>query len=311
VKAFLRERLGFYAGDIPEEPSDALPVEMSPLERWALGDRLLEARLGGADLDRAVMAERGRGLLPPGPLGDAALDDVKAVVEALVAEVRALPCGQVDAAPVEVNLSLPGGRCLVGTVPGVRGDTVLRCTYSKLGPKHRLRAWALFLALSATCPELAPTAVTIGQAPGSSPRKPRISVSTLAPLGEDEGALRIEALKWLQILVDLYERGMREPLPIYCATSAAWAVAVRRDENPPEAARGEWASSFDDFPGEDSEPEHLSVLGAIVPFEQLLDDPPADDESGTGWPATEASRFGRLAVRLWGPVLKHERTREY
>jgi exodeoxyribonuclease V gamma subunit len=310
VKAFLRERLSFYAGDIPEEPSDALAVEMNPLERWALGDRLLEARLGGADLDRAVMAERGRGLLPPGPLGDAALAEVMAVVEALVAEVRALPCGQADAVPVDVNLSLPGGRSLVGAVPGVRGSTVLRCTYSKLGPKHRLRAWALFLALSAAHPEMAPSAVTIGQAAGSSPRKPRISVSTLSPLGEDEEVLRLEAMKWLAVLVDLYERGMREPLPIYCATSAAWALALRRDENPSEAARGEWASSFDEFPGEGSEPEHLAVLGAVVPFEQLLDDPPADDETGSGWPATETSRFGRLALRLWGPLLRHERTGE-
>ena len=91
VRAFLRERLGFYAGDIPDPPSDDLVVEMSPLERWALGDRLLEARLGGADLDNALAAERGRGLLPPGPLGGAALDEVKAVVEALMAEVETLP----------------------------------------------------------------------------------------------------------------------------------------------------------------------------------------------------------------------------
>ena len=34
MRAFLRERLGFYAGDIPDQPSDALVVEMSPLERW-------------------------------------------------------------------------------------------------------------------------------------------------------------------------------------------------------------------------------------------------------------------------------------
>ncbi len=183
VRAFLRERLGYYAGDIPDQPSDALVVEMGPLERWALGDRLLEARLGGADLDRVLMAERGRGLLPPGPLGDTALADVKAVVEALVAEVETLPCGQTDPAAVEVDIELPGGCSLVGTVPGVRGDTVLRCTYSKLAPKHRLRAWAMFLALSAAFPEMAPSAVTIGQAGGSSLGRPRLSVVHARPSG--------------------------------------------------------------------------------------------------------------------------------
>jgi exodeoxyribonuclease V gamma subunit len=321
AKAFLRERLGFYAGDIPDQPSDALVVEMGPLDRWALGDRLLEARLGGADLDLAVMAERGRGLLPPGPLGEAALADVRTVVEALVAEVEASPCGQADAAPVEVNVVLPGGRSLVGTVPGVRNGTVLRCTYSKLGPKHRLRAWALFLALSAAYPEVTPSAVTIGQAAGGAPGRPRISVCTLSPLAESPDALQSSAVQLLDVLVDLYQRGMREPLPLYCATSAAWASARRRDDNPYEPARAQWSSSSDEFPGEGSEPEHLAVLGSAIPFEQLLrrqttndgagDDGTGDDETGRGWATTETTRFGRLAVRLWGPVLRHERSREY
>ena len=50
VKAFLRERLAFYADDFVEQPSDALPIELGPLERWALGDRLLETRLAGGPL---------------------------------------------------------------------------------------------------------------------------------------------------------------------------------------------------------------------------------------------------------------------
>ena len=36
------------------------------LDRWELGDRMLEARLGGADLGTTLLAEQGRGLLPPG-----------------------------------------------------------------------------------------------------------------------------------------------------------------------------------------------------------------------------------------------------
>jgi exodeoxyribonuclease V gamma subunit len=310
ARAFLRERLGFYAGDVPDPPSDDLVVEMNPLERWALGDRLLEARLGGADLEKALAAERGRGLLPPGPLGEAAMAEVKAVVEALMAEVEALPFGRADPVPVEVNVALPGGRSLVGTVPGVRDSTVLRCTYSKLGPKHRLRAWAMFLALSATCQETAPSAVTIGQATGSAPSRPRLSVCTLSPLAEDPEARRAGAIGMLEVLVDLYLRGMREPLPIYCATSAAWASARRQDDNPYEPARSRWASTSDEFPGEDSEPEHLAVLGAAVPFDELLERRAGPDEAGRGWATTEASRFGRLAVRLWGPVLTHERCME-
>jgi len=308
VKAFLRERLAFYADDFVEQPSDALPIELGPLERWALGDRLLETRLAGASSERALAAEKGRGLLPPGPLGEAALAEVEAVVEALVAVFDGLPSAKTPAASIEVNITLPGGLSLVGTVPGAHGSTILRCTYSKLRPKHRLRAWAHFLALSAAHPELVPSAVTIGQAEGSTTSRPRVSVSTLGPLMSGEGDIRARAIEWLEVLVDLYRRGMREPLPVYCATSAAWAAAASQGstQSPREAARGRWASNWEDFPGEDADPEHVAVLGPEFPFEQLVQSPPRLGEEGQGWAMDEPSRLGRLALRLWAPLLSHE-----
>jgi exodeoxyribonuclease V gamma subunit len=310
VKAFLRERLGLYAGDAPDQLCDCLPLELGPLDRWALGDRLLTARLAGADLEGAVAAEIGRGLLPPGPLGQAALAEVTAIVGALVAGVDDLPCAKARSVPVEVNVVLPDGRSVVGTVPGVRDGTIVRCTYSKLAPKHRARAWAQFLALSAAHPRLVPGAVTIGQAEGSTAARPRLRVQTFVPLAETGEALRSCALELLSVLVDLFDRGMREPLPLYCATSAAWAQATRPGENPADRARPEWTSKFDDRQGEAAEPEHVAVLGAVVDFEHLLDCPPGEDESGTGWAMGEKSRFGRMAMRMWGPLLGHEHLRE-
>ena len=304
VKAFLRERLGFYADDLAEQLSDALPIELGPLERWALGDRLLETRLAGASSERALAAERGRGLLPPGPLGDAALAEVEGVVEALVAAFEVLPSSKAPAATVEVNIALPDGFSLVGTVPGAHEGTILRCTYSKLRPKHRLRAWAQFLALSAAHPDLLASAVTIGQGEGSTTSRPRIGVSTLGPLLPDEGGTRAQAIEWLQVLVDLYRRGMREPLPIYCATSAAWAAASSPGSTqvPDEAARARWASNWEEFPGEGSDPEHVAVLGPEFPFEHLVELLPRPDEEGQGWAMDEPSRLGRLAMRLWGAI---------
>ena len=55
------------------------------------------------------------------------------------------------------------GRRVVGTVGGVYGDTVVRVEYSRLGPKHRLRAWAQLLALTTAQPDASWTAVTIGR----------------------------------------------------------------------------------------------------------------------------------------------------
>jgi exodeoxyribonuclease V gamma subunit len=174
-----------------------------------------------------------------------------------------------------------------------------------------VRAWAHFLAVSAAHPELAPSAITIGQAEGSSGAKPRVSAVRLGPLAPEEGQLRRAAVEQLADLVDLYRRGMREPLPLYCSTSAAWAAASRANERPHEPARGRWASSYDDFPGEDAEPEHVVVLGPSRAFEALLEEPPAPDEAGRDWPMGEPNRLGRLATRLWAPLLDHERLREH
>jgi len=102
------------------------------------------------------------------------------------------------------------------------------------------------------------------------------------------------ALDHLVDLVDLYDRGMREPAPLYCLTSAAYAAG----ENP----RTVWESAR--FPGEDADPEHELVLGGRVPFSAITAGAARTDER---WDMDETRRFGRWARRLWDPVLEHER----
>jgi exodeoxyribonuclease V gamma subunit len=306
VRAFLRERLGFYASPQADGVDDDLPIELDGLERWAVGDRLLSARLGGATADEAVLAEQARGMLPPGPLGAPVLAEVLLTVEALVDAVRGLPGAEVEPRSLEVNVRLPGGRAVIGTVAGVRAGTVVRCIYSSLAPKHRLATWVRFLAVSAAWPEIPVAAVTIGRGrkPGG---RPQIQVSTFTPLAATADGRLAAAHAGLNLLVDLYDRGMCEPLPIYCATSAAWAEAGRAGIDPLDAARAAWMT--DRFDQEDGEAEHLLVLGGRQPLEVLLEAGPRLDESGPGWQAAELTRFGRLACRLWDGPLDHEQQR--
>jgi exodeoxyribonuclease V gamma subunit len=306
VRTFLRERLGVYAGDSSDEVRDALPVELEGLDKWAVGDRLLEARLGGAEMPAALDAERARGMLPPGLLGEGVLDEVSAVVEALVAAVLALPAAAAEPESLEVNVRLPDGRLLVGTVPGVRDGTIVRCLYSRLGPKHRLAAWVRFLAVGAARPDLSVSACTVGRGrTTASGARQLVSAAHLEPFPGDGQARQAAALAGLSAVVDLYDRGVREPLPLYCATSAAWAQAASSGEDPVAAARGEWESGWG-FPREDAAPEHTMVLGGVVGFDELAAEPPRPDEAGPGWAAEETTRVGRLARRLWNGALAHE-----
>jgi exodeoxyribonuclease V gamma subunit len=131
-----------------------------------------------------------------------------------------------------------------------------------------------------------------------------VTVARIPPLlpdaPPDERAAR--ALERLEDLVDLYDRGMREPLPLYCETSAAYAAGGRAGET---LARKAWTSSFGQAPREDRDAEHVLVLGANTPFDDLLAPAPREDETGDGW-TEDPTRLGRYAHRLWDGLLAVE-----
>jgi exodeoxyribonuclease V gamma subunit len=312
VKAFLRQRLNVSLTDRAEDASQALPVELGGLEKWGVGDRLLEGHMAGADLDACVAAEMARGTLPPGALATRVLDQVRPTVEALAAEAAArraeAGAGAAEAHSVEVNLRLPGGRSLVGTIPGVSRDLLLTVTYSSVAPKHRLATWVRFLALTAAHPDRRFQAATVGRRRMGGLKRATVTTARLGPLGDgdgDGGRDAALALDHLAVLVDLYDRGLREPLPLYCATSAAWAAAIATGNDPESAAAAVWDSGYK-FDGEAKDLEHQLVLGGVRAFADLLEAKPAKDEDGDGWDSAEPTRLGRLALRLWDGLLASE-----
>jgi exodeoxyribonuclease V gamma subunit len=302
VRAFLRERLNVSLRNKTREFEDAIPIDLDSLEQWQIADRVLQAQLAGATQSSCLDAEVARGALPPGQLADSVLGAITAPLDELVqAGVSATPPSSVD-----VLVDLPGGSGLVGTVAGVRGDVIHTVTYSKLGPAPRLFAWLRLLALTATAPERAFEACTIGR---SRSNRATIAVARLGPLGPDAASRKAAADRHLQALVDLFRLGMREPLPLYLRTSAAWAEAVDGGRDPAAAASSAWTSQYR-FDKEDREAEHALVLGADVAFVDLLGSggPPRGDEGG--WEASETTRFGALARRLWDGLLAHEQVIE-
>jgi exodeoxyribonuclease V gamma subunit len=250
--------------------------------------------MAGADRDAAVKAELARGLLPPGALADPILNEVIPVIEELVDAARD------DRPPVSLDLyvALPDGTSLVGTVAGVRGELIHTVTYSRVAASQRLLAWVRLLALSAAWPDRSFEALTVGRYREGG-RKHRITVARIAPLSGDV------ARKHLAELVDLFRRSMRQPVPLYCKTSAAWAEARRRGRDPEQLATKQWTSDWK-IPREDRDPEHVLVLGGQVAFEDLCTEAPHPDEQGEGWPPDETGRLGRYARRLWDGLLAHE-----
>jgi exodeoxyribonuclease V gamma subunit len=291
VRAFLRQRLGLTLGDWSTEVDDALPVALDSLEEWGVGQRMLDAHLEGCDARAILLAEMRRGHLPPGVLGKPVLEEIFPMVERIAAEAKRL-AGSGPTTSIDVRLDLPDGRALTGTVEGVRGDAVQVTTFSKVSAKHRLAAWVRVLALTAARPERAWTAVTVGRGPDDG-----ITVARIRPPGAP-------ALGHLATLVDLHDRGLREAVPLAARTSAAYARARTFGGDAERAARKEWET--DRYPREDDDADHVLAFGGRRPFEDLIAFRPHADEEGPGWDDAERSRFGRLAMRLWAPLLAVE-----
>ena len=133
VRAFLRQRLGISVGDYSDEVDDALPVELDTLERWGVGQRLLDATIAGTDGRTAIRAEIARGTLPPGQLGRPVVNDIWQEVAEIAGAARALIGAAPEPSSVDVKIDLADRR-LTGTVPGVRGRLLTTVTYSQGQP---------------------------------------------------------------------------------------------------------------------------------------------------------------------------------
>jgi len=285
VKAFLRQRLGFGVGTYADEVADALPVELDHLESWQIGERMLGARLAGATATVAVRAERARGDLPPGQLSVPILETIQPGVEQIFAAASSLiPVSATDADSLDIKVTLSDGRRLSGTVPGVHGALLRSVTYSRLSAKHRLVSWVNFLALSAAYPDGIFEAATIGRASRDAGRHDTVTIARLAPMAAGT------ALGHLESLAELYDRGLSEPLPLACKTSAAYAKAVHAERAPDRAAASEWTSGWN-FPKEDRDPEHELAFGGVLTYEELRARP----------------GFAECAQQLWAGALAWER----
>jgi exodeoxyribonuclease V gamma subunit len=149
--------------------------------------------------------------------------------------------------------------------------------------------------------------VTVGRARRSVQRYKQLTVVRIPPLPGTPEERRAAALAELAVLLDLYDRGMREPLPLYCETSAAFAAfPVDQRSSALRAASAAWTTEFGEAAREDADPDHVRVLGGIRAFDELLDEAPRPDEASEAWGGEEPTRLGRYAHRLWARLLDVE-----
>ena len=114
-----------------------------------------------------------------------------------------------------------------------------------------------------------------------------------------------DPLAVLADLLDLYDLGTSEPLPLGPKVSEGYAARRGSGEDHDAAVDGvarDWEGG--QFPGENADRHHVHVWGSAAPLSAWTAAPPGPDEQ---WPG-ETTRFGVLARRFWAPLLAAEVT---
>jgi exodeoxyribonuclease V gamma subunit len=263
---------------------DGIPVEIDPLQRWSIGDRLVDDLMRGVDLEVASTAEQLRGTLPPGRLGERKARELSD--EAAELAMAALRYQSRTSTALDLNADLGDGRRVTGTVSPVYRRGTVSVTYSRLAAKHVLQSWISLVALGTAEPGHEWTAVCIGRGDRGD-----IKVRGFGLPPDPQAVLRD--------LVAIFEAGRREPLPLPLKTSCGWAEKRRAGRNPIAFARHKWEEGVSP---EHADRAYVKIWGFDSKLEDLLRGSLRPGEHVDG----EDTRLGAYAARLWLPVLDAE-----
>ncbi|MFW5473169.1 exodeoxyribonuclease V subunit gamma [Knoellia sp. CPCC 206450] len=268
AREFARQRLGIGVPREDDQPTDHIPIALDALEKWQIGDRVLQAALDGRNAQAALDREQRAGVLPPSALGgrlrQEVADAVAAIVQGVVVGTRR---------SLDVRLDLPSGIRVTGVVDEVWEQRLTQTTYSTISAKHEVVAWVRLLALAVAEPGTAWTAQLTGK---------KGTVHLAAPPAK-------EAVGLLDALVDVRTRGLRFPLGIPPKTARAYAMQAARGDSAATqrssllAASVEWAGRYP----ERDDRWWVALLGPDAPLDRL-------DHLGT---------LRYWAPRVWGPIL--------
>jgi exodeoxyribonuclease V gamma subunit len=190
------------------------PFVLNGLERYALGDAILQGILRGRNEDKIQKDIRASGQLPFGGFGDftfaKTFDEASALAQIIEAEQF-----QAFDDPVYVNIPLSKGH-LRGALTQVGPSGILDFGFARVGSKQMLRLWIRHLCLCAStdASEVSQKSVHIGRGKDG-PKKTRIC---FGPIDNPK--------ETLESLVTLFLFGSSRALPFFPKSSAAYATKM-------------------------------------------------------------------------------------
>jgi len=281
ARAYCQRRLGLYLGDDLPRLEDREPVDLGGLDRWQVGQELLERVLAGDALEAAAARARAAGSLPSGAPGRALLEELQRELVPLLeraARVRgggALP-------PLEVELVV-GPLRLHGRIDQRWPDGRSLVQFARLGNRSELSLWLRHLVWGAAGE--GGTSHLIGR----------------PETGGHARCLRLRPvpspLLLLEPLAELYLRGLARPLPLHPRSSRAYVERLFSERGRAQAidrARVTWLGPRG---------RGLVEPESLEPYEhQLRGDPERYAESTFDG---DEGEFAEIARLVYGPFFEH------
>ncbi|OIP93078.1 MAG: exodeoxyribonuclease V subunit gamma [Syntrophaceae bacterium CG2_30_58_14] len=273
-KYLMKRRIGLSLDEGPEILREKELFRIGGMERYRLGESLLEHALGGGDPREPFQAMMASGELPHGAAGLCEYDALCRKVTDFAASAAPLLKGR-RTSPLDVDLTLAGFH-ISGRIDGLCEAGLIRRRYATIRGKDHLRLWIDLLLWSLAEPAADHgSAVLLGREEAwgyTVPENPREALGNL---------LRI------------YAAGLRGPAPFFPETSLAYAETLHGGKKTAEAALKRAESSWNgneqlQLPGEGDDPYFRLCFGA---------DPPLDPD------------FREMAVAVFEPLLSRREKR--
>lgn len=275
ARGFLRERFGIGLYEQDDSFDDNEPFVIDGLAAYALKSEVLGERLAGADNETLYRKLRARGDLPQAAFGELAWQAIVRTVDPFVRTLGPVLAGR-SALDIDLLINTANGpRRLYGRLADVTADDGLVIhTVATFREKHLLPAWIRHLALLAAAPAgIAPRTLVVAR---GEPKKGRPVVAhTLGAVANPQAELAR--------LIDLFDAGRCEPLPLLPACSQALAEADDAESARDKTLRAWEGARFGGHPGERDDSAVRIVFGS--------DEPPFGE------------RFEALARAVYAPLL--------
>ncbi len=295
----LNRRLGIYLKHDRTELGAREPLDINSLDRWSIGEPLVQHCLDGIGSEESERLLRGRGELPLGAWGRKVFEDYRVEAQAVATEALTRRGGDARA-PVAVKIPLSAGATLCGTITDLFPGGRVAQTYSMASPKRLLALWISHLAL---CAAGVPEPSMLVTRPKKDSKKGPV-VEKLAALSAEQAKVHLEGL------VRRFVEGQERPLRFMPKTSHIYAKAIlakavlegNKKKGGPKSPTDALAAAKSEYDGRDDSSEASRDPHAPLSFDRRQ--PPFDADYDAGERRLEATEFHLLACGVFGPIFE-------